>query len=1010
MAFFSKLKRSAEPGVEGLAVEETQDSGTGVESHSPAIPAQDKTSPNGNHATPGEVADSIPAWTNGTKVAHVSPPEPSPKLPQISEKLKPLIEKILFSNRINDALDTVSEDIKKLFSCKAVSIYSVDRSSRQISSRNYKSQGLEEIRLDIGPGSLAGYVAATGKALNLQDVYDKNALQQYHQQLTFNPKWDKQFNFKSRAALTVALPHEKRVMGVLQLLNKVDGKAFDSEDVQLAKELSVTLGHAMVKLELEDIEEKIRTTSQAIHSAESIDEILLGLQKPILQLFDASLITIYAVNARKKEIFSKIKSGNAINEIRVAISPASISGCVALEKRSLNLKDVYNQNELKEYHSELTFDDSWDKKSGIRTKSMLVHPLIHEDNVMGVLQLVNKNHGSFSPSDEKNAKTISQNLALAFFNQRKTYNKKPTKFGYLIENGCLSPEELNEAIAKARTFRIDIEKIFLDELKLKRKDVGKSLEVYYKTTYAGFNDSEILPEAVFAGLNKNYLAKNNWVPLQNNSQQVVILINDPSDTDKTRNIQMIFAKKKVEFKVGLKVDIIDFLNMAMTSDVETVKEIPAEEMSSLITALEDEASSSAPMAELASVSDEESNAISETDSTIVRLVNKVLTDAYDQGISDIHIEPGSGKKDIKVRFRKDGICFVYQQIPYLYKQAVVSRIKIMSKLDIAERRLPQDGKIKMKYGSKIIEYRVAICPTVGGNEDTVLRILAASEPIPLDKMILSPRNLELIKANVETPYGLILTVGPTGSGKTTMLHSCLGHINTPERKIWTAEDPVEITQDGLRQVQMHSKIGLDFARTMRSFLRGDPDVIMVGEMRDPETAAIGLEASLTGHLVFSTLHTNSAPETIVRLLDMGMNPLNFADALLLVVAQRLVRTLCGECKEKYQPSKEEFQTLVTQYGEEEFNALGIKYKGDLKLCKSKGCDKCGDTGYAGRIALHEVLEGTQELKRLILTKALVNELRTQSIKDGMTTLKQDGISKIFQGHTDLKQVLAVCSM
>jgi type II secretory ATPase GspE/PulE/Tfp pilus assembly ATPase PilB-like protein len=316
----------------------------------------------------------------------------------------------------------------------------------------------------------------------------------------------------------------------------------------------------------------------------------------------------------------------------------------------------------------------------------------------------------------------------------------------------------------------------------------------------------------------------------------------------------------------------------------------------------------------------------------------------------------------------------------------------------------------MKYGSKIIEYRVAICPTVGGNEDAVLRILAASEPIPLEKMMLSPRNLELIKANVETPYGLILTVGPTGSGKTTMLHSCLGHINTPERKIWTAEDPVEITQDGLRQVQMHSKIGLDFARTMRSFLRGDPDVIMVGEMRDPETAAIGLEASLTGHLVFSTLHTNSAPETIVRLLDMGMNPLNFADALLLVVAQRLVRTLCGECKEKYQPSKEEFQTLVTQYGEEEFKAQGIKYKGDLKLCKSKGCDKCGDTGYAGRIALHEVLEGTQELKRLILTKALVNELRTQAIKDGMTTLKQDGISKIFQGHTDLKQVLAVCSM
>ena len=1001
--------RSAEPGEEGFETEESQVKGTGAKTHSPATPAQDKTSKNGDLATAKEVVDPTSVGTNGTKIAPASTPDSQPKLPQISEKLKPLIEKILFSNRINDVLDTITEDIKKLFSCKAVSIYSVDRASRQITSRNYKSQGLNEIRLDIGPGSVAGYVAATGKALNLQNVYDKNELQQYHQQLTFDPRWDKQFNFKSRAVLTVALPHEKRVMGVLQLLNKVDGKAFTTEAIQLAKELSVTLGHAMSKLELEDIEEQIQTTSQAIHSAESIDEILLGLQKPILQLFDASLITIYSVNARKKEIFSKIKSGNAINEIRVAISPASISGCVALEKRPVNLKDVYNQNELKGYHSELTFDDSWDKKSGIRTKSMLVHPLIHEDNVMGVLQLVNKNHGCFSPSDEKNAKTISQNLALAFFNQRKTYNKTPTKFGYLIENGCLSPEELNEAIAKARKSQINIEKIFLNELKLKRKDIGKSLEAYYKTPYAGFNDSEVLPEAVFAGLNKNYLAKNHWVPLQNNSQQVVVLIDDPSDTDKTRNIQMIFAKKKVEFRVGLNVDIIDFLNMAMTSDDNTVKDIPVEEMSSLITALEDEASASPILTEV-SYGDEESNAISETDSTIVRLVNKVLTDAYDQGISDIHIEPGTDKKDIRVRFRKDGICSIYQQIPYLYKQAVVSRIKIMSKLDIAERRLPQDGKIKMKYGNKVIEYRVAICPTVGGNEDAVLRILAASEPIPLEKMMLSPRNLKLIKANVETPYGLILTVGPTGSGKTTMLHSCLGYINTPDKKIWTAEDPVEITQDGLRQVQMHPKIGLDFARTMRSFLRGDPDVIMVGEMRDTETAAIGLEASLTGHLVFSTLHTNSAPETIVRLLDMGMNPLNFADALLLVVAQRLVRTLCSECKEKYQPSKEEFQTLVTQYGEEPFKKLEIKYGGHLKLCKPVGCDKCNDTGYVGRIALHEVLEGTQELKRLILTKALVDELRAQSIKDGMTTLKQDGISKIFQGHTDLKQVLAVCSM
>jgi type II secretory ATPase GspE/PulE/Tfp pilus assembly ATPase PilB-like protein len=251
-------------------------------------------------------------------------------------------------------------------------------------------------------------------------------------------------------------------------------------------------------------------------------------------------------------------------------------------------------------------------------------------------------------------------------------------------------------------------------------------------------------------------------------------------------------------------------------------------------------------------------------------------------------------------------------------------------------------------------------------------------------------------------------VGPTGSGKTTTLHSCLGYINKPERKIWTAEDPVEITQEGLRQVQMLNKIGLDFARAMKSFLRGDPDVIMVGEMRDAETCSIGLEASLTGHLVFSTLHTNSAPETIIRLIDMGMNPLNFADALLLIVAQRLVRTLCKQCKEDYHPDREEFDRLVKEYGEKKFKNLNIEYTDDLMLKKPVGCTSCNETGYAGRTALHELLDGTDDIKRMILKNELVENLRAQAIKDGMTTLKQDGIYKIFKGDCDLKQVLAVC--
>ena len=331
----------------------------------------------------------------------------------------------------------------------------------------------------------------------------------------------------------------------------------------------------------------------------------------------------------------------------------------------------------------------------------------------------------------------------------------------------------------------------------------------------------------------------------------------------------------------------------------------------------------------------------------------------------------------------------------------------MSKLDIAERRKPQDGKIRFRGPMGTIELRVATVPTAGGNEDVVMRILAASKPLPLERMGFSERNLREFKEVLEKPYGICLAVGPTGSGKTTTLHSALGHINKVETKIWTAEDPVEITQPGLRQVQVHPKIGFTFAAAMRSFLRADPDVIMVGEMRDNETASIGVEASLTGHLVFSTLHTNSAPETIVRLLDMDIDPFNFADALLGIMAQRLVRTLCS-CKEEYAPSQEEFAELMQAYGLEEWNRLGVSYSPSFRLQRPRGCARCGDSGYKGRMGIHELLVGSDEVRRLVQKRSTVEDLRRQAVAEGMTTLLQDGIQKVLQGHTDFKQVRAVC--
>jgi type II secretory ATPase GspE/PulE/Tfp pilus assembly ATPase PilB-like protein len=270
------------------------------------------------------------------------------------------------------------------------------------------------------------------------------------------------------------------------------------------------------------------------------------------------------------------------------------------------------------------------------------------------------------------------------------------------------------------------------------------------------------------------------------------------------------------------------------------------------------------------------------------------------------------------------------------------------------------------------------------------------------------RNLNVLKDAIANPYGLVLCVGPTGSGKTTTLHAALGHINQPGVKIWTAEDPVEITQPGLRQVEAKPKIGLNFARIMRAFLRADPDIIMIGEMRDEETASIGVEASLTGHLVFSTLHTNSAPETVTRLLDMGLNPLNFSDAFLAVLAQRLVRKLCKSCAQEHSPSREEFEEIVSEFGKKAFERTGIKYDSNMKIKSPGKCEACSGTGYRGRMGIHELMDGTAEIKRMIKVKASTEDLYKQAAKQGMTTLKQDGIMKVFQEHTDIREVRRVC--
>jgi type II secretory ATPase GspE/PulE/Tfp pilus assembly ATPase PilB-like protein len=735
-----------------------------------------------------------------------------------------------------------------------------------------------------------------------------------------------------------------------------------------------------------------------IHAAKDIDEILISLKDSILSLFDVDRITIYVVDGKTKEIFSRFKVGDIPKEIRVPINNKSIAGYTANTAHITNIANAYDQHQLAMINKDISFDRSWDTNYDYVTKQILSVPIFFKKYVIGVFQLINKKNGDcFTLEDQNSAVEMAKILGIAFYNQNKLSRTrtKHTKFNYLIRNHIITEKELQKATEIARTKGSPIESIIINEMKAKKEEVGRSLADYYNCQYVPFDPNYPIPQDLLSKLKPVYLRSNLWVPLARENGTVRILVDDPQQLDKIDSIKSLIPAEHYELAVGLKQDIIEFLDYFYGTPAEHEEGSIDELLGKLETIDTDEPEDSTDL-------------LTENDNTIVQLVNKIIKDGYAKNCSDIHIEPYPGKAGAEIRFRIDGNCQLYQTIPYNYKQAVISRVKIMADMDITERRKPQDGKISLKKFSPLdIELRVVTVPTSGREEDVVLRILATGETRPLDEIGMNKRDYDLFLNMIQKAYGIILVAGPTGSGKTTTLHATLGYINRPETKIWTAEDPVEITQRGLRQVQVSPRIGFDFAAAMRAFLRADPDVIMVGEIRDHETAAIAIEASLTGHLVLTTLHTNSAPETIIRLLDIGMDPFNFSDALIGILAQRLVRTLCDNCKEPYHPSRQEYDGLVRGYAGD-FDALGSPYRDDLTLYRARGCDQCNNTGYKGRTSIVELLEATDEVKSLIQSKAPMDVLRDQGIKDGMTTLMQDGIRKVFLGLTDIQQVRKVC--
>jgi len=562
----------------------------------------------------------------------------------------------------------------------------------------------------------------------------------------------------------------------------------------------------------------------------------------------------------------------------------------------------------------------------------------------------------------------------------------------LIAAGLVTREQVEQALANQEEGR----KMKVGELLVARGLVTEAqllsaLATKFKLSFIDLEEVFPTPEALGA-LSKGTVHRLQVLPIEIYEKTLTVATGSPTDPtigDSLRfisnfNIDFIVARPQqieeaIQKYYGESDDPVESLILEMARDGEVLE------------------------------GEEEVPSTDETDSQVITLVNRILLEAANKGASDIHFEPAMGTGGIKIRYRIDGTCRTTHNLSAAFKKPVISRLKIMAALDVAEHRRPQSGKILLRKAGKRIEYRVEITPTVGEQEDAVLRILSASRPLPLGSLGFSSDNYQRFLGILGKPYGIILCVGPTGSGKTTTLHSALGQINTSERKIWTVEDPVEITQPGLRQVQVNPKIGFSFPEALRSFLRSDPDVIMIGEMRDVETAKTAIGGSLTGHLVLSTLHTNNAPETLTRLIEMGMDKVNFSDALLAVLAQRLALRLCEHCRVSYHPDRDEYDRLVEAYDPKLFEKHGMPtFSEDLVLMKKGSCKACDETGYRGRLAIHELLVNSDALREGIKRDHHTEALRATALHEGMRTLRMDGVAKVFAGLTDLEQILRVC--
>lgn len=763
----------------------------------------------------------------------------------------------------------------------------------------------------------------------------------------------------------------------------------------------------------------LQRLTNKIHGTDNADEIVFELSEDICGLFHCERLTIYLLGDDRQSIVAKVKTGLAAeHEISLPISEQSIAGYVAATGKTVNIRDVHDQAELLRHSPSLRFLDAVDRRSGYRSRQMLVAPICSAANgdLLGVVQLLNSRSDTpFPVVAEEGVQALAQTLAVAFAQHQKTRPTLPGKYDALVSDAVMSTAELDRARQLARQQDVELEELLSSQFAVKRPAIGAALAKFFGVPYEPFRAGRIRPLKLLKGLPRDSLEANRWLPVAETADGVVVMAVDPEQIKRSRAASEVFPDRPIAYRVTTQREFAQSLGQffGAPSPIDAVAGWSSEGDA-------DDASDVGSNAEVLSGA---------ADTELARLVNKIIVDACQQGVSDIHIEPRSGLEKMLIRFRRGGALARYSDVPAACRSALIARIKIMSDLDPAEQRRPQHGKMKFKkWGPLDIDLRVTTLPTAGGIEDVVLRIVAAGEPIGLDDLGITAHDLERLQALIDKPHGLFFVCGPAGSGKTTTLHAILSHLNRPETKIWTAEDPVEITHKGLRQVQVDQPAGLDFAAVLRAILRADADVIMVGEMRDQETLAVGIEASLTGHLVLAGLHTGGAAESIRRLLDIGIDRFSLADALLGILAQRLARRLCKACREAYQPTPEEFRQLLVEYADEvgqttpwqsdpqaaaeRVHADWLQHyasNGRFTLYRARSCDACAGSGYQGWVGVHELLTASELVKQQIQQHGQVAELHAGALNEGMHTLKMDGIEKVLAGIIDLKQLRAVCS-